>query len=117
MSGSAFSLEQGAEGFSDVIRRNTDNNNQSMHIDVEQENINPVSSIGQQCSKTSKEGTHQNILTDEEMLTEADVIKSHENVTRPTDGIKNGQPTASASLPFWTDEQLDELDADFDDPI
>ncbi|GJU20618.1 hypothetical protein Tco_1153960 [Tanacetum coccineum] len=116
MSGSAFSLERGAEGFSDAIRRNTDNNNQNMHIDDEQENLNPVSSIGQQCSKTSNEETNQNILTDEEMLTIADAIENHENVTRPTDGIKNGQPTVSASLPLWTDEQLDELlDADFDD--
>ncbi|PWA45139.1 hypothetical protein CTI12_AA520240 [Artemisia annua] len=109
MSGSAFSLERGAEGFSDVIRRNTNNNNQSMHIDVEQENVNPVSSIGQQCSKTSKEGTNQNILTDEEMLIDTDVIEIHENVTKPSDGIKNGQPTVSASLPLWTDEQLNEL--------
>nr|GEY34006.1 hypothetical protein [Tanacetum cinerariifolium] len=116
MSGCAFSLERGAEGFSDAIRRNTDNNNQSMHIDDEQENVNPVSSIGQQCSKASNEGTNQNILTDEEMLTIADAIENSENVTRPTDGIKNGQPTVSASLPLWTDEQLDELlDADFDD--
>ncbi|GJT81145.1 transposase, MuDR, MULE transposase domain protein [Tanacetum coccineum] len=115
MSGSAFSLERGAEGFSDAIRRNTDNN-QNMHIDDEQENLNPVSSIGQQCSKTSNEETNQNTLTDEEMLTIADAIENHENVTRPTDGIKNGQPTVSASLPLWTDEQLDELlDADFDD--
>ena len=116
MLGSAFSKERGAEGFSDVIRRNTNNNNQSMRIDDEQENVNPVSSIGQRHSKTSTEGTNQNILTDEEMLTEADVIENHGNVTRPTEGIKNGQPAVSASLPLWTDEQLNELldAADFD---
>lgn len=123
---SAFSQERGVEGIMNAFRSSTKNNH-GMHIDNRQENVNPVDSIGQKCSKTSNKGTKQKEI-------EADVIeidehehRSFENATQPTEGNKGGlegtnqvqvhvEPsTVSGSVPVWTDEQLNELfDGDFD---
>ncbi|KAI3796945.1 hypothetical protein L1987_39632 [Smallanthus sonchifolius] len=90
---SLFSLERGAEGITNRMKRSKMNN--------EQENII--------YSKTSNIATNMKVTRDKDTLKEADVIQKGENVGYLSEGSTNGFNEIKALLPDWTDEQILEL--------
>nr|XP_043634485.1 homologous recombination OB-fold protein [Erigeron canadensis] len=110
----AYSQERGARTMNGI--KIIPNSKLSLPDDMEQENINPIASIGSQYCKTSNYDMTQRIAPENEILIEADAIRNGENEhVEPGTVHVHVKPATSASVPSWTDDQVNILDFDLED--